>query len=346
MKTVDVVIIGAGPCGLFQIFQLGLQGLNCAVVETLPQPGGQCSELYPDKPIYDIPAWPAISAAELSAQLLKQAEPFAAEFFFNQTVTHVEQLDDGFRLLTDLDTELRCKAVVIAAGAGAFNPVKLKVPDIEQFLDSQLFYAVKDREIHRDKDLVILGGGNSALDWALELQQIANSVVLINRSERFRADPASVAEMQKRCADLEMQYMTGSVTGFHSDSRLKQVKVQGRDGVTRVVDLDQLLVFFGQTPKPGPVLDWGLENYRNQIVVDTENFETSRPGIYAVGDINWYPGKRKLILSGFHEAALAAFAIKQRMTPERRVCLQYTTTSPVLHDRLGVHPDISDLTES
>ena len=216
---------------------------------------------------------------------------------------------------------------------------------VEERVGEDIFYAVKNQEEHAGKDIVILGGGDSALDWALDLQSTANSVLLIHRSEKFKAAPASVSRMHALCDNLEMQFLTGNVTKLitnTSDSTnltsesLKQIEVTGLDGVARRVELDQLLVFFGLSPKLGPIADWGLDLKRNQIRVDTEKFQSNEPGIYAVGDINWYPGKKKLILSGFHEAALAAFAIKEQLFPGQKVHLQYTTTSPIMHERLGV----------
>lgn len=338
----DAVIIGAGPCGLFQVFELGLLGIRAHVIETLDRAGGQCTELYPDKPIYDIPALPSIGAQQLINNLLEQIAPFDPVFHFNSQVTDVTRLDDTyFHLKTSNGTEFRTRSVIIASGVGSFEPVRLKVDGISQFVDSQVFYSVKKPQLHQGRDIVVLGGGDSALDWALNLVPTANSVVLIHRSDQFKAAPASVATMQQLCDNLEMQHLTGNVTGIVSSpgdkgSTLTAIEVTSTDGITRRVELDHLLVFFGLSPKPGPIADWGLTMNRKQIVVDTERFETSVPGIYAVGDTNWYPGKKKLILSGFHEAALAAFAIKARLNPGEKIGLQYTTTSSKMHQRLGV----------
>lgn len=339
MIRTDVVIIGAGPCGLFQVFELGLLGLKAHVIDTLPQPGGQCTELYPDKPIYDIPALPVCGARELIERLLQQIKPFAPSFHLGQQVVELRKLEDaGFYLRTSKNTEFHARAIVVAAGVGAFQPVELHVPGVERHVDKDVFYKVRDPEIHRGKHIVVLGGGDSALDWALNLHDKAASVVLIHRSEKFKAAPASVARMRELCDKLEMQFLVGTVTELRegADGRLREIQVTGADGVARRLELDHLLVFFGLHPRLGPIAEWGLNLHKNQIEVDTEKFETSVPGIYAVGDINWYPGKKKLILSGFHEAALAAFAIKARLNPGEKVHLQYTTTSPIMHKRLGV----------
>lgn len=334
----DVVIVGAGPCGLFQVFELGLLGMRAHVVETLAQSGGQCTELYPDKPIYDIPALPVCGARELIERLQQQIAPFAPTFHLGQQLQVVEPRADGqFFLRTDKNTEFLTRAVIIAGGVGAFQPVTLPVEGVDRFVDAQVHYKVSNPEQFRGRNIVVLGGGDSALDWALNLVDVAGSVVLIHRSEKFKAASASVERMRALCDEYRMQFLVGNVTGVHEEGgRLKELLVLGADSVTRRMELDHLLVFFGLHPKLGPIAEWGLNLNKNQIVVDTEKFETSIPGIYAVGDINWYPGKKKLILSGFHEAALAAFAIKARLNPGEKVHLQYTTTSPIMHKRLGV----------
>jgi len=334
----DVVIVGAGPCGLFQIFELGLLGVRAHIIDALPQAGGQCVELYPDKPIYDIPALPVIGARQLIDNLLEQAKPFDPVFHFGQQVVALEKLNTKqFYLKTSTGSEFITKAVVIAGGVGAFEPVRLKVPGVEQYVGSQIHYAVKDPTQFHNKDIVVLGGGDSALDWALNLQPHANSVLLIHRSEQFKAAPASVARMQQLCEDYEMQFLSANVTALvEEEQRITGAQVTSLDGVKRRVDLDSLLVFYGLSPKLGPIADWQLALRKNQIQVDTEKFQSSVEGVYAVGDINWYAGKKKLILSGFHEAALAAFAIKERLNPGKKVGLQYTTTSSVMHQRLGV----------
>jgi thioredoxin reductase (NADPH) len=334
----DVVIVGAGPCGLFQIFELGLLGLEAHIVDALPKPGGQCTELYPDKPIYDIPALPVCDAQELIDRLMKQIEPFGATFHLDQQVTEVVRQEDGnFDVRTSAGVEIRAKAVVVAGGVGSFQPMPLRVDGIEAFVDSQVFYRVKDPAQHHGKDLVVLGGGDSALDWVLALAERARSLTLIHRSDKFRAAPASVAKMEALVAAGRMKFMVGNVVTFDAEAgALKRIHVRDPQEHVTELALDHLLVFFGLSPKLGPIADWGLGLDKNQIVTDTEKFESNVPGIYAIGDIATYPGKKKLILSGFHEAALAAFAIKARIEPGKKVHLQYTTTSPIMHQRLGV----------
>jgi thioredoxin reductase (NADPH) len=344
----DAVIIGAGPVGLFQVFELGLLEIKAHIIDSLAYPGGQCVELYPDKPIYDIPAVPVCTGQELTDNLLKQIEPFGATFHLGQEVTTVQKQEDGrFFVATSKGTTFLTKTIFIAAGVGSFQPRTLKVDGVEALENRQIFYRVKDPALFKDKNLVILGGGDSALDWALNFVQEgpnkAESVILIHRREGFKAAPASVAKMKALCDDLQMQFMVGTVTGLDTqDGQLTQIKVTGGDGVTRTVPLDALLVFFGLSPKLGPIADWGLDIERKQLAVDTEKFSTNVPGIFAVGDINTYPGKKKLILSGFHECALAAFGAAPFIFPDKRIHLQYTTTSPKLHKVLGVETPVFD----
>jgi thioredoxin reductase (NADPH) len=341
----DAVIIGAGPVGLFQVFELGLLEIKAHVIDSLPAVGGQCVELYPDKPIYDIPAVPVCTGQELTDNLLKQIEPFAPTFHLNQEVTLVERRDDGrFNVETSTGTRFLTKTIFIAAGVGSFQARTLKVDGIEAFENSQLFYRVKQPALFDGKNIVVCGGGDSALDWALNFVGKAESVVLLHRRDDFRAAPASVAKMQALCAQFEMQLVIGQVTGFETkDDLLSEIKVTGSDGVTRRLPLDMLLVFYGLTPKLGPIADWGLDIERRQLkVTSTEKFETSVPGIFAVGDINTYPGKKKLILSGFHEAALAAFGAAPYIFPDKKIHMQYTTTSPKLHKILGVDTPVFD----
>jgi thioredoxin reductase (NADPH) len=343
-----IAVIGAGPVGLFQVFELGLLEIKAHIIDSLAYPGGQCIELYPDKPIYDIPAVPVCTGKELTDSLLKQIEPFGATFHLGQEVMRVEKQDDGrFFVETSKGTQFLSKTIFIAGGVGSFQPRTLKVDGLEKFDETQLFYRVKNPAQFAGKNLVIVGGGDSALDWALNFAQEgpnkAESVILIHRRDGFRAAPASVAKMKELCEAYEMQFVVGQVTGFEEkNDRLSQLKVTGADGVTRLVPLDMLLVFFGLSPKLGPIAEWGLGIDRKQITVDTEKFQTSIPGIFAVGDINVYPGKKKLILSGFHEAALAAFGAAPYVFPEKRILLQYTTTSPKLHKVLGVESPVFD----
>ena len=341
----DAVIVGAGPVGLFQVFELGLLEIKAHVIDSLPKVGGQCVELYPDKPIYDIPAVPVCTGQELTDNLLKQIEPFEPTFHLGQEVTVVERREDGrFNVETSIGTRFITKTIFIAAGVGSFQPRTLKVEGIEKFEGSQVFYRVKEPSRFHGRNLVICGGGDSALDWALDLVGKAESIVLVHRREEFRAAPASVAKMKELCENYEMQFLVGQVTGLdEKDGQLSEIKVTGADGVTRRLPLDDLLVFFGLSPKLGPIAEWGLDIERKQLkVVNTEKFETNVPGIFAVGDINTYPGKKKLILSGFHEAALAAFGAAPYIFPEKKIHMQYTTTSPKLHKILGVETPVFD----
>ncbi|MYN26010.1 NAD(P)/FAD-dependent oxidoreductase [Duganella levis] len=342
----DAVIIGAGPVGLFQVFELGLLEIKAHVIDSLGAVGGQCVELYPDKPIYDIPAVPSCTGQELTDNLLKQIEPFEPTFHLGQEVTKVERRDDGrFDVETTAGTQFIAKTIFIAAGVGSFQARTLKVDGIDVFEGSQLHYKVKDPAQFEGKNLVICGGGDSALDWALNFVGKAESVVLLHRRDDFRAAPASVAKMKALCDDYEMQLLIGTATGFETsaDGKLEHLKVTAADGVTRRVPLDMLLVFYGLSPKLGPIAEWGLDIERRQLKVqNTEKFETNVPGIFAVGDINTYPGKKKLILSGFHEAALAAFGAAPYIFPDKKIHMQYTTTSPKLHKVLGVETPVFD----
>ncbi|PKH88084.1 NAD(P)/FAD-dependent oxidoreductase [Colwellia sp. Bg11-28] len=343
--TTDVAIIGAGPVGLFQIFELGLQGLSTVVIDSLPEIGGQCSELYPDKPIYDIPALPNAKASEVIDNLWQQAAIFDPTFLLAERVEHIEKVSEhSFIVTTHKQTQIHCRAVVIAAGNGAFSPVKLKLPLIDKFEDTQLFYRISNIEHFRDKNVVVLGGGDSALDWSLTLQKTAKSVLLIHRSSHFKAVKSSVNKMYELCEQLKMQFLCGQVSSFQEkENKLIGLTITSKDGVNRRVELDELVVLFGMSPKLGPIDNWQLEMHQHQIKVDTQSFQTSVTGIYAVGDINYYPGKRKLILSGFHEAALAAFSIAETVLEKDRIPTLYTTTSPVVHQRLGVEHSLEEM---
>jgi len=334
----DAVIIGAGPVGLFQVFELGLLEIKAHVIDALPEIGGQCIELYPDKPIYDIPAIPVCTGRELVGNLLKQIEPFKPQFHLGQEVTGLEQQGDGrFLLTTSENKSFLSKTVFIAAGVGAFQPRLLNLEGIEPLVDQQVFYHVKQPEQFIGKRIVICGGGDAALDWALYFANTAASVTLIHRRNEFKAAPQSIAKMRELCDRGKIQLLIGQITELQiQDGILTGIAVEDIDGATQSLALDDLLIFFGLSPKLGPIADWGLDIDRRQIAVDTEKFQTSTPGIYAVGDINIYPGKKKLILSGFHEAALAAFAAAAYLNPEKPIQLQYTTTSSKLHKALGV----------
>ncbi len=334
----DAVVIGAGPVGLFQVFELGLLEIKAHVIDSLKNVGGQCVELYPDKPIYDIPAVPVCSGQELADSLMKQIRPFNATFHLGQEVSELARREDGrFDLATSLGTRLVTKTVFIAAGVGSFQPRTLKVEGLDKFAGTQFFYRVREPQLFDDKNLVIVGGGDSALDWTLALVKRSRSLTLVHRRDGFRAAPASVTEMRALAGAGKMRFVIGQVSAFEeADGRLAAVQVTGENAERLRLPLDALLVFFGLSPRLGPVANWGLELERKQIRVDTEKFETNVPGIFAVGDINTYPGKKKLILSGFHEAALAAFGAAKIVFPEKPVRLQYTTTSPKLHKILGV----------
>lgn len=347
----DAVIVGAGPVGLFQVFELGLLEIKAHVIDLLPYPGGQCIELYPDKPIYDIPAVPVCTGQELTDSLMKQIAPFGATFHYNQEVSTIAKQADGrFLLETSDGTQFMTKTIFIAAGMGAFQPRLLNVEGVAKFADSdsansQVFYKVKNRAAFANQDVVILGGGDSALDWTLDFMtdgpQKAKSVTLLHRRDGFAAAPASVAKMRALCDAGQMKFMIGQITGLvETDGRLTAVTVTAPDNSTTQLPLSMLLVFFGLSPKLGPIAEWGIDIERKQLKVDTEKFSTSVPGIFAVGDINTYPGKKKLILSGFHECALAAFGASAIIFPDKKVMLQYTTTSTKLHKVLGVETPV------
>jgi thioredoxin reductase (NADPH) len=337
--AVETVIIGAGPVGLFQIFELGLLGITAHIIDSLGTVGGQCTELYPDKPIYDIPALPICGAQELIDRLMEQVKPFHATFHLGQEVTEVRPMPDGkIHIATSSGTRLNAGAVVIAAGVGSFQPRRLALPGVEEYEGRSVHYRVKTAADFHGRDLVICGGGDSALDWTVALCEKARSLTLVHRRPEFRAAPATVARMRELVAAGKMQLAIGHAVALHGERhQVSAVVVQTHDGQTTLqIPADQVLAFYGLHPKLGPVADWGLELEKKALKVDTEKFQTSVPGIFAIGDINTYPGKKKLILSGFHEAALAAFAIQHHLFPEKRQFLQYTTTSPIMQKRLGV----------
>jgi thioredoxin reductase (NADPH) len=336
----EVVIVGAGPCGLFQVFELGLLGIKAQLLDSLPRPGGQCTELYPEKPIYDIPAIPICGAQELVDRLLEQIKPFGATMHFGHEVTRVHKRDDGrFDVETAGGLKFDAGTIVIAGGVGSFQPRRLGVEGGDAFEGTQLFYRVRRAADYQGRHLVIFGGGDSALDWALDLVDRAASLTLVHRRPEFRAAPASVAKMHALVAAGRMRFIEGVAKSITQEGgALTGVTIKGTDGTETALPADRVLAFFGLHPKLGPIAEWGMELEKRALKVDTEKFQTSVPGIFAVGDINTYPGKKKLILSGFHEAALAAFGIQHHLYPEKRQFLQYTTTSPIMHQRLGV-PD-------
>ena len=340
MIDTDVVIIGAGPVGIFAVFELGLLDVRSHLVDILPRPGGQCSELYPEKPIYDIPGYPSVTGQELVDRLMEQAAPFHPVFHHREMVEAIASLGTSgapaFRLRTCSGKVFTCKAIVVAAGGGSFQPKKPPIAGIEAFEAASVRYAVRRMEEFRDRDVVIVGGGDSALDWTLNLQPIARRLTLVHRRDEFRGAPHSVNAMRALVDAGAMDLAIGQVSALHgADGALGAIDVKGADGTRRVAC--QLMVpFFGLTMKLGPIAAWGLNLDENLVAVDTAKFETNTPGIFAIGDINTYPGKLKLILSGFHEGALAARRIHGYVHPDKRLSFQYTTSSSSLQKKLGV----------
>jgi thioredoxin reductase (NADPH) len=337
----DVLIVGAGPIGLFAVFELGLLDIRAHLVDILPKAGGQCSELYPEKPIYDIPGFPIVTGQGLVENLEKQIEPFHPTFHFGEMVESLTPAGTGsaprFRIATDGGKTFDVKSVVIAAGGGSFQPKRPPIAGIEAYEGKSVFYAVRKMEEYRDRDVVIVGGGDSALDWTLNLQPIAKRLTLVHRRDDFRAAPHSVNAMRELVAAGKMDLIigqTGKLKG--DDGQLSSVTIKTNDGAEKEIACDRLIPFFGLTMKLGPVANWGLNLNENLVPVDTEKFETNVPGIFAVGDINHYPGKLKLILSGFHEAALAAQKVHRYVYPDKKLTFQYTTSSTSLQKKLGV----------
>ena len=341
IKT-DVLIIGAGPIGLFAVFELGLLDMKCHLIDILDKIGGQCAELYPEKPIYDIPGIPHTSAQGLVDALMQQIKPFNPQFHLNEMVELVEKIgDQQFRVKTDQGQEFECKVVVIAAGGGSFQPKRPPIPGIEPYEGKSVFYAVRKMEAFRDKRVLIVGGGDSALDWTLNLAPIASHLTLLHRRSEFRASPDSVNKMMALVGEGKIDFVLGQVTSLEGDNgQIGKAIVKTNDGSNFEIACDALLPFFGLTMKLGPVANWGFELKNNELIpVDTESFETSVPGIFAIGDINWYPGKLKLILSGFHEGALMAQKAHRYIYPDKRLVFQYTTSSSSLQKKLGVAPE-------
>ena len=334
----DMVVIGAGPCGLFAVFEAGLLGMKCHLVDNLDKVGGQCAELYPDKPIYDIPAVPRCTGQELVDSLIEQIRPFESVFHLKQQASALQKLGDGrWRLETDAGTVLEAPVIVIAAGAGSFVPRRLPLPGAEAFEGSSLFYAVRKMDRFRGRHILVAGGGDSALDWVLNLEPIAASMALVHRRDDFRAAPDSVEKMRRLVTEGQMRLIIGQITALQGEGdRLTGVTVKGNDGSEREVACDTLLAFYGLKMELGAIANWGLNLDKNLITVDTEAFETSEPGIFAIGDICTYPGKLKLILSGFHEAALMCQKAFKYCFPEKKLIFRYTTSSTDLQKKLGV----------
>jgi len=338
IKT-DVLIIGAGPCGLFAVFELGLLDMKAHLVDILDKIGGQCAELYPEKPIYDIPGVPYCTGHSLVESLMTQIKPFKPEFHLQEMVETIEKIGDPlFRVKTDGGKEFEAKIVVIAAGGGSFQPKRPPIPNIEAYEGHSVFYAVRKMDTFRGKRVLIVGGGDSALDWTLNLAPLASHVTLLHRRDQFRAAPDSVNKMMALANEGRIDFKLGQVTGLVGEgAQLAKATVKGNDGANYDVACDALLPFFGLTMKLGPVADWGIEMKDGELIpVETASFETNVPGIFAIGDINWYPGKLKLILSGFHEAALMSQKAYHYCYPGKRLIFQYTTSSSSLQKKLGV----------
>jgi thioredoxin reductase (NADPH) len=334
----DVIIVGAGPVGLFAVFELGLLNLKAHVIDVLDKPGGQCAELYPEKPIYDIPGLPVVTGQELTERLMAQIKPFHPVLHLNQMAERLERLaDKRFKLTTELGVSITAPVLVIAAGGGSFVPRKLKIEGIEAYEGKSLFYAVRQMERFRGRDLVIAGGGDSALDWVLSLQPIAKSVTLIHRRDDFRAAPHSVAQMRALVAAGKVRLEIADLRALNgADGQVSAIICEAKDKGRYEIACDAVLAFYGLTMKLGPIASFGLDLHENLIPVDTEKFESSEPGIFAIGDINTYPGKLKLILCGFHEAALMSQAAFRIARPGERLVFLYTTSSTDLQKKLGV----------
>jgi thioredoxin reductase (NADPH) len=337
IKT-DALIIGAGPCGLFAVFELGLLDIKAHLIDILDKIGGQCAELYPEKPIYDIPGIPMVTGQGLTDALMEQIKPFGATFHLNEMVEKIEKIGDPlFRVTTDAGQVFETKVVIVSAGGGSFQPKRPPVPGIEAYEGKSVYYSVRKMDAFRDKDILIVGGGDSALDWTLNLQPIAKSMTLLHRRDDFRAAPHSVEQMRALVKAGKMQLKLGQVTSLEGEGgMLSGAMVKGNDNATFKIDCNTMLPFFGLTMKLGPVANWGINLENNLIPVETAAFETNVPGIFAIGDINTYPGKLKLILSGFHEGALMSQKAHRYIYPDKRLVFQYTTSSSSLQKKLGV----------
>jgi len=335
MKKTDTVIIGAGPVGLFAVHQLGIKGLKSIVIDNLDKAGGQCIELYPDKPIYDIPAVPECTGEELTKKLLEQIKPFNTEFFLNERVEEVKQDKENWIVRTNNNNEFLAPNIIIAGGVGSFEPRKLSVKEAEKFEDKTLFYAVKNKEQFKNKNISIFGGGDSALDWALELSKFSK-INLIHRREEFRGAPHTLSEIKKLEKDGKISIKTPcQLESIEGDTNIKSITLKFDDGKTEKIKTDFVLSFFGLIMKLGPIAEWGLNMSKKTIEVNSENFQTNKQGIFAAGDICTYPGKLKLILSGFHEVALASVECFKRARPNEKYRFEFTTSSKNIQERLG-----------
>jgi thioredoxin reductase (NADPH) len=337
IKT-DALIIGAGPVGLFAVFELGLLDMKAHLIDILDKVGGQCAELYPEKPIYDIPGIPEISGQGLTDALMAQIKPFGPTFHLNEMVETVEKIGDPlFRVTTNAGQVFEAKVIVIAAGGGSFQPKRPPIPGIEAYEAKSVYYAVRQMEAFRGKRLLIAGGGDSALDWTLNLAPLASHLTLLHRRSEFRAAPDSVNKMMQLVGEGKIDFVVGQVSSLEgADGQVSKALVKRDDGSNFEIACDAILPFFGLTMKLGPVANWGIKLEGNLIPVDTEKFETNIPGVFAVGDINTYPGKLKLILSGFHEVALMSQKAHRYVYPDKRLVFQYTTSSTSLQKKLGV----------
>ena len=335
MIKTDVIIIGAGPVGLFAVHQLGIKGLSAAVIDNLDKPGGQCIELYPDKPIYDIPAVPECTGEELTNKLLEQIKPFKTDFFLNERVNEVNQDNNNWFVKTNKNNKFISPNVIIAGGVGSFEPRKLSLKDTEKFEGKSIFYAVKNKEDYKNKNISIFGGGDSALDWALELSKFSK-INLIHRRNEFRGAPHTLSEIKKLEKEGKIFIKTPcQLESLEGDENIKSITIKFDDGKIEKLKTDVILSFFGLVMKLGPIAEWGLNMNKKNINVNAENFETNKKGIFAVGDICVYPGKLKLILSGFHEAALASVECFKRARPNEKYKFEFTTSSKNIQSRLG-----------
>ena len=335
MKKTDTIIIGAGPVGLFAVHQLGIKGLKSIVIDNLDKAGGQCIELYPDKPIYDIPAVPECTGEELTNKLLEQIKPFKTEFFLNERVEEVKQDEENWIVKTNKDNEFSAPNIIVAGGVGSFEPRKLAVKEAEKFEDKFLFYAVKDKEQLKNKNISIFGGGDSALDWALELSKFSK-INLIHRRDEFRGAPHTLSEIKKLEKEGKIFIKTPcQLESIEGKDKIDTITIKFDSGKTEKIKTDVVLSFFGLIMKLGPIAEWGLNMNKKTIEVNSKNFETNKKGIFAAGDICSYPGKLRLILSGFHEVALAAVECFKRARPNEKYRFEFTTSSKTIQSRLG-----------